>query len=113
MAYNAGAVFRAREGDPDPLRLMRLGFNDAARRRGFADAYDVWDEIDQRNYELGRMMACLARRGLKDRRRNPTWPEGERGGAMLRRYLGEEAGKQAVIDLNKFIARDAHKEPWR
>jgi len=93
--------------DDDITRFQRLGFDDAARRRPFTEAYERMTNIEQRNYEIGRMMAALARPGLKDRRRNPDWLPGERGGAMLRRHLGEERGRAAVVELNTFIARDA------
>ena len=93
--------------DDDVTRFQRLGFDDAARRRPFTAEYERMTNIQQRNYEIGRMMAALARTGIKDRRRNPRWLPDERGGAMLRRHLGEEHGRAAVIELNTFIARDA------
>ena len=93
--------------DDDVVRFQRLGFEDAARRRPFTADYERMTDIGQRNYEIGRMMAALARPGIKDGRHNPDWLPGERGGAMLRRYLGEERGRQAVLELNQFIARDA------
>jgi hypothetical protein len=105
VVHNSSLAFVAR-GD-DVVAFQRKGFDDAARRRPFTAEYERMTNIQQRNYEIGRMMAALARPGLKDRRRNPEWLPGERGGAMLRRYLGEEPGRQAVIELNTFIARDA------
>jgi len=92
--------------DDDVVAFQRRGFDDAAKRRPFTEEYERMTDIQQRNYEIGRMMAALARPGLKDRRRNPEWLPGEKGGAMLRRYLGEEHGRAAVIELNTFIARD-------
>ena len=105
MALNSSLAFARL--DDDIIRFQRLGFDDAARRRPFTADYERMTNIEQRNYEIGRMMAALARAGLKDRRRNPEWLPDERGGAMLRRHLGEEHGRPAVIELNTFIARDA------
>ena len=105
MAFNSSAAFVRL--DDDVIRCQRLGFDDASHRRPFAEAYERMTDMEQRNYEIGRMMAALARAGLKDRRRNPDWLPDERGGAMLRRHLGEERGRAAVIELNTFIARDA------
>jgi hypothetical protein len=107
VALNTSLVFAGL--DDDVISYQRLGFADAAKRRPFTAEYERMTNMQQRNYEIGRMMAALARPGLKDKRRNPEWPMGERGGAMLRRYLGEEAGRQAVIELNIFIARDTFR----
>ena len=105
MVHNSTLAFTRL--DDDVVHFQRLGFEDAAKRRPFSPEYERMTNIQQRNYEIGRMMAALARPGLEDRRRNPDWPPGERGGAMLRRHLGEERGRQAVLELNTFIARDA------
>lgn len=105
MALNSSLAFARL--DDDVVFFQRRGFDDAARRRPFTADYEHMTNIEQRNYEIGRMMAALARPGIKDKRRNPRWLPDERGGAMLRRYLGEGPGRQAVIELNTFIARDA------
>ena len=105
MVHNSSPAFARL--DDDVVHFQRLGFEDAARRRPFSPDYERMTNIAQRNYEIGRMMAALARPGLPDRRHNPNWLPSERGGAMLRRHLGEALGRQAVIELNQFIARDA------
>ena len=61
MAQNSSLAFARL--DDDIIHFQRLGFDDAARRRPFTAAYERMTNIQQRNYEIGRMMAALARPG--------------------------------------------------
>src|SRR5215475_9659231 len=95
---------RTAVADNSMLALMRRGYDDAYAGKPFSSDFDTMTEMDQRNYEVGRMMAAMLR-GARGKR--AKWKLDERSGALFRRALGDAAGRAAILELNEYAARDS------
>jgi hypothetical protein len=84
-ATNVRLIAIKRKKHSKPLAWIRAGYTDAAAGRGFSQAYECADRIDQMNYERGRLWASA---WLGDGLWPPSWP----ANTLLPRLLARSNG---------------------